>query len=276
MESVRKSKCQKDQNDLLVAFDVLKLRSDTLESNLNTSISHFSKISASFTCALCEQKNGFNFKNEGQNGAKISIDMDMCENIFNSPNSKKAFKFFNDAYYVNIFVETFSCLGFTSISLEPVIEDKKLGDILHQANKCQEIGDWINDERCLAVCSSLPFINQNLFYKMMTPIAISNNLIRKIIKSQTNDNNFRIEEILIDQIKKEKIKLTQNKKNIEFKFFIDSIEDKIARIEDFVWDVRSKGGWNLDDSPIKQFMNYHRINLSLMISITGFIISLFS
>jgi hypothetical protein len=258
MESV-KLNCIKDHNDLLVAQNVLKMRASDLDRNIHSSVRHFSNIGSSFACALCEKENGYNFTSKKPQGVKISVDITMCDKIFGGSIAEEAFNFFNDLFYINLFVESLSCLGFSPITLDPIIDDNKLGDILHQANICKQQGDWSRDERCLAVCSSLPFINQNLFYKMMVPISISKKLAEKVFTKERSEPNQRIEEILIKQIENERKTLDSTKSNLEFKYFIETLDPESPRIEDLAWDVKNKAGWNLINSPMKELISSHNI-----------------
>jgi hypothetical protein len=251
--SLERTKCQKDENDLQVALKILKSRSSNLESTFRLSVGHFSQISSGFACSLCEQKNGFNFTKKNPNKAFISVDIDMCNYIFAPGRSDIAFGFFNDAYYINLFVESLSCIAFSPFSLEPVLNDHKLGDILHQANKCRETEEWFDNPRCLTVCSSLPFINQNIFYKMMTPVSIAKNMISKLF-NQNRNKKARIEEILIDQMNKEKEHIKKVKNNLEFKYFVENEETGNANIEHLLWDVKVGSGWNFAQSPMQEFI----------------------
>lgn len=263
--SMERTRCKNKEGNLDVALDVLKSRKGDLEERLLASVAHFSKLGSSFACSLCEQKNGFFFKTKPPNKAMISVNIDTCNDVFPASNSSKIFGFFNDAYFVNLFVESLSCIAFSPFSLEPVLDDVRLGDILHQADKCREVGDWAENPRCLTVCSSLPFINQNIFFKMMTPVQIARSMFSQLFGEEQKDK--RVEEVLIEKMNKEKERARKGKDSVEFKFFIENEEPDVQRLEELEWDVKKGSGWHFAQSPVKEFMKAVGIAQALFIGV---------
>ena len=99
--------------------------------------------------------------------------MSTCEGIFSLSRSHDAIKFFNDAYYLNEFVEVLGCLSGQHASLEPVLDDEKTEEILNKAKFCRGRQAWLRDEHCQSMCSSFPIINENAFSAMMRPVEVA-------------------------------------------------------------------------------------------------------
>lgn len=99
--------------------------------------------------------------------------MSTCEGIFSLSRSRAAIKFFNDAYYLNEFVEVLGCLSGHHATLEPVLDDEKTEEILNKAKFCRGRQAWLKDEHCQSMCSSFPIINENAFSGMMRPVQVA-------------------------------------------------------------------------------------------------------
>lgn len=99
--------------------------------------------------------------------------MRTCESLFNLSRSKDAIHFFNDAYYLNQFVEVLGCLSGEMATLQPVLSDEKLEEILDQAKFCVGREAWLQNPHCQSMCSSFPILNQNAFSQMMRSAHIS-------------------------------------------------------------------------------------------------------
>ena len=295
VQMAKESKCIDTKGmSLLEARIKLIQLSDDIEQIIENSITHFSSLSSSFTCAICDVNAPNNFVKDFKEDTPITfkINQDICDAVFIQGSEVGALEFFKFIKVLNVHVKMLGCIAEDNIEMFPSYNEEELDNLEEISSKCSEQKAWLYDSKCTNLCKSFSIFNQNIFSEMMIPIEKAVNYLHEykremketneIISQSNKQNTFNQikislaeEENLLGKFQASAKLEIDAKKNQEypiFKYYIEAVGGQQEYQKKVSWELVEEQGLNVTHFIMKDFQNSSTVNIWIARVLSIFIV----
>ena len=217
------------------AFNYLKEKKSFINNNFEKGIEYYSRKSAGFACALCDQRSHGSIKTKGKKDNTIQIDLKQCKSFYSSPEISHYVTSIIHIPLIYHFYQSLLCLEGHKrhkADLSNISDPSLLDKTIELYMECGKGTNMQTMKGCLEVCKLDDLFNINYFARYFEDILTMDLMADHLIKESDFDMNEN------QTIYEEKVK------EIGVYFFVNPLKTK-SRIDKLPKEYSFGTGWNI-------------------------------